>query len=195
MKKLFLTLLLVLISIQLYVPFQLIRSKERILKKGQEFRFLTRPIDPADPFQGRYVRLQFRNDFITQGTNSVHSLKRGTQIYAHLKEDEQGFACFYDWSNKPPADRAYLKTRYERNRRSFRIQDGVTNRISEIQIDLPFDRFYMDEAKAPRAERLAATAARTTNCWAAVRIYEGNAAIEEVYAEGKPLSELAAEKR
>jgi uncharacterized membrane-anchored protein len=195
MKKLFLILLLVLIAIQLYVPFQMIRSKERILKNGKTFRFLTRPIDPADPFQGRYVRLGFKNNFIAGNEKSEHTLKRGSQIYAHLDEDRMGFAYFSDWSNEPPVDRAYLKTRYLRNQRTREIENGVTNWINGIQIELPFDRFYMDETKAPRTERLAATAARTTNCWANVRIYKGKAALEEVYAEGISLSELSAEKR
>ncbi len=50
----------------------------------------------------------------------------------------------------------------------------------------------MDEAKAPRAERLAREATRSTNCWVAVRILDGKAVIEDVFAEGRSLRDLAA---
>ena len=52
----------------------------------------------------------------------------------------------------------------------------------------------MDEAKAPRAERMARDAGRTTNCWAEVRILDGRAVIDDVYIQGRSLRVLAAEK-
>ena len=63
-----------------------------------------------------------------------------------------------------------------------------------VRIDIPFDRFYMDEAKAPRAERIVRNSTRSTNCWVNVRILDGKAVIEDVFAEGQSIRDLAAEK-
>ncbi len=46
----------------------LIAKHERVLREGTVHRFRTRPIDPADPFQGRYVQLVYERDYIP-GTN------------------------------------------------------------------------------------------------------------------------------
>jgi hypothetical protein len=65
---------------------------------------------------------------------------------------------------------------------------------SSIRIDIPFNRFYMDENKAPRPKRLAREATRNTNCWANARILNGKAGIEDVFAEGQSLRDLTTEK-
>ena len=42
---------------QWYVPSKMILDREDILKNGEEFKFLTQPIDPSDPFRGKYITL------------------------------------------------------------------------------------------------------------------------------------------
>jgi len=186
MKKLSLIALGILIAVQIAVPFSMIRNRENILRQGELFRFKTRPIDPADPFQGRYVWLGFKDDFVPRSKEDKEDLVYRMPIYALLETDEEGFAHFKGWSLEKPEEGYYLKTRYlgrrwNRNENSFRI-------------DLPFDRYYMDEAKAPRAEILVRESTRSTNCWANVRILDGKALIEDVFAEGQSLRDLAAEK-
>ncbi len=186
MKKLSLIVLCILIAAQLAVPFSMIRNRENILRNGELFRFKTRPIDPADPFQGRYVWLGFDNNSVPCSKEDNEDLAYKMPIYALLETGEDGFAHFTGWSLEKPEDGHYLKTRYRgrswnQNNKAFRI-------------DLPFDRYYMDEAKAPRAEILVRESTRSTNCWANVRILEGKALIEDVFAEGQSLRDLAAEK-
>ena len=53
-----------LIVAQVAVPLQMIQQRETVLREGELFRFKTEPIDPADPFQGRYVWLQIEDDFV-----------------------------------------------------------------------------------------------------------------------------------
>lgn len=38
-----------------------IMSYEKILKEGESFYFKVLPLDPYDPFRGRYVTLRFEN--------------------------------------------------------------------------------------------------------------------------------------
>ena len=193
MKKLSLISLGILILVQLAIPFSMIQGREKILREGKRFRFRTQPIDPADPFQGRYVSLRFEDDYIPWPEERKSELHYKEPIYALIEVDQDGFAHFTGWSKNIPATGAFLQTRHlwEKYNRST---DSSPPQYEGFFIKLPFDRFYMDEAKAPRAEILAREATRATNCWAEVSILDGKAVLEDVMAGGQSLRELAAEK-
>ncbi|VGO18402.1 GDYXXLXY domain-containing protein [Pontiella sulfatireligans] len=193
MKKLPLIALGLLIAVQFAVPFKMIQGKENILRNGTEFKFKTRPIDPADPFQGRYVRLAYEDDYIPGNKKQDPDLAYKQPIYALLQTGEDGFAVFTGWSIEKPIGGHYLKTR-SLGRKDTWNRETKKRTDKGLRIDLPFDRFYMDEAKAPRAEVLAREATRNTNCWASVRILAGKAVIEDVFAKGQSLRDLASKK-
>jgi uncharacterized membrane-anchored protein len=193
MKKLSLIALGLLIIVHLAVPMYMIRDRENTLRNGERFKFKTRPIDPADPFQGRYVLLGYKDAYIPWPEDKDPDLEYKARIYVNIEIGADGFARFTDWSLTEPDSGNYLASRYLG--RDWRWNPETrSNDYKGLRIKIPFDRFYMDEAKAPRAEILARDAARTTNCWAEVRIREGKAVIEDVYAEGQSLRVLAAEK-
>lgn len=193
MKKLSFISLGILILVQLAIPFSMIQGREKILREGERFRFKTQPIDPADPFQGRYVSLRFKENFIPWSEERKSELHYKEPIYALIEVDQDGFAHFTGWSRKTPATGAFLQTRrlWEKYTRST---DSSPRQYEGFFIKLPFNRFYMDEAKAPRAEILAREATLTADCWAEVRILEGKAVLEDVMVGGQSLRELAAEK-
>ncbi len=191
MKTPALALFTLLVAAQLATLAVMIRGQERVLRHGEAFRFKTRPIDPADPFQGRYVALGFEADHIPAATGTYNGLHPRETIYALIDHDADGYARFSGWSRERPATGAYLKTRYTGIQ--HRWDPVATNHVHlGLRIHLPFDRFYMDEAKAPRAEAAAREATASTNCWADVRILNGRAAIADVYARGQSLRDLAA---
>ena len=191
MKKFSLIVLGILIVVQLAVPFSMIKGRENILRNGELFRFKTRPIDPADPFQGRYVRLGYKDDYIPLSEDQEPDLMYKEPIYVSIETDADGFARFTDWSRVPPVKGPFLKTRYLGRKQEWN-QKKQKHTYKGMRLDIPFDRFYMDEAKAPRAEELAREATRTSNCWANIRILAGKAVIEDVFAEGQSLRDLAA---
>lgn len=193
MKKLLLISLLILIGAQFAIPFRMIHDREEVLRKGELFRFKTRPIDPADPFQGRYVRLSFENNYIPCAKEDQSDLDYKTPVFVLLETNQHGFAQFSQMNREKPETDIYLKTRYRGNRRQWNSKTKKHTFLGD-QIDIPFDRFYMDEAKAPRAEIIARDATRETNCWVNVRIYEGKAVIEDVFVKGESLRELAEKK-
>ena len=188
-----------LVLAQMAVPFRMIQQRETVLREGELFRFKTQPIDPADPFQGRYVWLRIEEDHVRLSEPETDDIDYKSSGYAVLSTDEQGFAQFTDWSYDRPSDtESYLKTRARG--RSIRWEDSDDDPSNErtrihqgLRIDIPFTRFYMDEAKAPRAEIRAREATRNKDCWVTVRIYNGQAVIEDVIAEGQSLCDLAAE--
>jgi uncharacterized membrane-anchored protein len=197
-----LTLFGLLVITQIAVPLRMIQQREHVLQAGTLFRFKTQPIDPADPFQGRYVWLRIEEDFVHIDEQDTDSIDHNTTGYAILSTDKNGFARFSAWSSEKPTDKIhYLKTkargqaiRWEDLQELADPSAHKRTRIHKgLQIDIPFTRFYMDETKAPLAEIRAREATRNQDCWAEVRILKGIAVIEDVIAEGQSLRDLASQ--
>lgn len=187
-----------LVIAQIAVPLRMIQQRETVLREGELFRFKTQPIDPADPFQGRYVWLRIENDAIVLNKASAAEIDFGSHGYVSVTVDGQGFAQFTEWSEARPKHSNYIRTK-NWGIDPFEDPDGITDattpneKLTRLNIDIPFTRFYMDEAKAPRAEIRAREATRNDDCWVEVKIYNGKAVIEDVIAEGQSLRDLAAE--
>ena len=49
---------------QLFVPANMIWSREKVLNEGKIYKFKTAPIDPNDPFRGKYISLNFEQNAI-----------------------------------------------------------------------------------------------------------------------------------
>jgi uncharacterized membrane-anchored protein len=161
----------------------MIKGREKILSDGTTYLFKTRPIDPADPLQGRYVVLGFEKDYIPTPESDMSQVHRKQKIYALLGTDADGFAQFTDWSRDRPETGDYLTTTYLGRRRDWDRETQTSTHLGH-RIKLPFDRYYMNEEKAPAAESAAREASNTTNCWASVKILNGKAAIEDVLIGG-----------
>lgn len=186
MKKFYLILLLLIVFIQLAVPVRMIINREKVLRDGERFSFKTRPIDPADPFQGRFVRLQIQQAYCTIPEAEAEDFRGKQKIYAAIEVDEEGYARFTDGHRKIPDTSAYLKTRTRGGYTAIKDSPNC-----EIRLQIPFNRFYMEEEKAPRAEIIAAEASRRGDCWVDVRILNGRAVIEDVYVEGESIRRLS----
>ncbi len=192
MKKILYIILGLLIVAQLTVVFLMINSVERTLKDGEAFNFLTRPIDPVDIFQGRYVRLAIKEGIIPVSGKDVNRVrgfyrsnrKRPSDIrkaYIMISKETNGFAYFSNVSFEKPATNIYFET--EDWWYGGSVTSGFRKAAHTIRITPPFNRFYMDEEKAPETER--AVRADSTNCWVKVRILNGKAVIENLYVHGK----------
>lgn len=189
MKKVYLTVLLLIVFIQLAVPVRMILNREKVLREGTRFSFKTRPIDPADPFQGRFVRLQIQDAHCTVPEETAADFRGKQKIYATVVVDELGYAQFKTGSKTVPDAPHYLKTRTQGSSRNNNV--GAYT----VWLQIPFDRFYMEESKAPRAEKIAIDASRRGDCWVDVRILNGRAVIEDVYIEGESIRELSSVPR
>jgi uncharacterized membrane-anchored protein len=186
-RSLALILLGGLVAVQFAVLYAMIAGNERVLREGQPFRFRTRPFDPHDPFQGRYVQLIFEDNYIPQVDSGRPRF--GATIYATIATNDQGFAGFVGGSLTPPATKPYLKTRCLGDHMDW-SQNNSKSKRDGISVAMPFNRFYMDETKAPLAEKAVWDAARATNCFAAVRVLNGRAVIEDVIVHGQSIRAL-----
>lgn len=177
-RRLALTLFLCLALVQLAVPASMLVRRELTLRYGRQYRFQTAPVDPVDPFRGRYVALAVQAN--TAPRLPGMQLMPGQQVYAILAEDTAGFATIDALSLTPPGGNTYFQTS---------VHDVRDDRV---RVAIPFDRYYTDEHLAPAAERAYWQHSRgaTREAYITVRVREGLAVLEELYIAGKPVREF-----
>lgn len=185
MKRKYLLLLafVFVAAVQIYVPASMIIESEDILKSGKAYKFKTTPVDPNDPFRGKYITLGFEQSvFKIKGETEFMV---GEDIFVLLYENEEGFAEILDLSDEALGDNVDFVRAKVRSVSSY-------NESTSIFIDYPFDRFYMEENKAPIAEETFNKAQRDSDkiTYAIVKIKDGNAALEDVMIDGKSLKEI-----
>jgi uncharacterized membrane-anchored protein len=177
-----LALFAVLVLVQLAVPASMIASHQLTLTHGEPFRFVVRPIDPIDPFRGRYVIVQplAAQQPAPQGV----PVRVGETVYLALAHDADGFAEVLAVSLEAPRDVPYVTAR-------VRFVSGGT-----LHLELPFERFYMNERQAPRAEAAMWGRPRDTEpTFISVRVRNGRTVLEQLYLAGVPVHDYLHRER
>ena len=184
-KKIILPAFVLMVLAQLYVPANMIIDARRILTEGNEFKFKTAPIDPADPFRGKYIVLNFNAS--SAKVYDAAEWNTGDRVFVTLTTDSAGYAKIHDITAYPPPDTDdYVKAD---------IQYIVQDTVSYVSVSYPFDRFYMEESKAFDAELAYNESAMDTNqiAYALVAVKKGEAAIKNVFINGLTIREAALE--
>lgn len=169
-------ILISLIVAQLAVPCQLVMSTEQILKRGTSYKFKTAPVDPYDIFRGRYVALA--SDQRSVEVKNGEKFFKGQDVYLILENDEEGFARIVEARYEKPRGLDCIKG-------TARYQHG-----KELIFDSKLNRYYMNEKKAPKAEKLYRENSRVgkQNAFILVKVLNGKPLIEDLYVDGKPIS-------
>lgn len=167
--------------VQLALPALRIRAYEQTLREGRACKFRTAPVDPYDAFRGRYVALSF------EATSATWSEKEppnhGKKIFALVETGPDGFAHFTTASPNRPASGDYLE-----------VKAGYSSDANAVRVEVPFDRFYMAEKLAPKAEQVYRQHSANRgerDAYAIVRIRAGLGVIEQVFVGDQPLAEAA----
>jgi uncharacterized membrane-anchored protein len=178
MRYLFIAGFFVMVAAQWYVPVSMILDTNATIDEGVEYLFKTRPIDPADPFRGRYITLSYDAEvYNPRDTNQAH-FDYYSEVYATLGTDSTGFAKVIYLSALPPKAEAgkhgYIPVKV--------TYASVYEGTAEVQLSFPFNRFYVEESKASEAEQLYwSTRGDSTNvCYAKVRVRNGKAILTDV---------------
>lgn len=168
---------------QIYVPASMILEREDILATGKTFKFRTAPVDPNDPMRGKYITLNF--DENVYKIHGEQSFNQGEDVFVHLKEDLDGFIEIEKLSvEKPGEEIDFVKAEI--------WYISYYNDTSDISINYPFDRYYMEESKAPEAEEtyIESLIDSTTITYAVVKIKDGEAVLEDVMIDGISIKEF-----
>jgi len=182
LSKLLLPAFVLMVLVQLYVPGKMIFQKEQVLLDGKEFRFRTAPIDPNDPFRGKYITLSF-NETEVKVQDSVDWYS-GDPVFVYLTTDSAGYATIQSVTKDKPGELD--------NYINATIDYVIADTVSTVFVSYPFDRFYMEESKAPAAEQIYNEAAVDTNqvAYAVVMIKSGEAVVRDVMIDGVSILDL-----
>jgi uncharacterized membrane-anchored protein len=181
-RKLILVAFFAVALVQLYIPAKMILDREKILSSGRELKFRAAPVDPNDPFRGKFIVLNFVNNTIDiQGKNEW---KMNEPIYVILSDGPDGFAEIKSVSKeKPSGNQDFVKAK---------VGNLMFDDDKKLTIEYPFQRFYMEETKAPLAEREynKASLDSTRTTWALVSIKDGEAVLKDVMIDGVSIGKL-----
>ncbi len=178
MRKLILILLFLLFAVQLSVPARMIFQQEDTIQEGTAYKFKTRPIDPTDPFRGKYITLNYElNSFETTEDWEEY---RGP-VFVYLGMDEAGFA----------KATAVSKTQLDIDQ-DFVEAESNYNYGKTVHFRLPFNRFYMNEHKAYDAEvSVRETQLDTTKiCYGLVYVKDRTAVLDNVFIDDIPIQQF-----
>ncbi|MDG5489941.1 GDYXXLXY domain-containing protein [Psychroserpens sp. SPM9] len=184
MKRNYILILFAVLAIaQIAVPAQMIFGREHILKTGTAYKFNTEPIDPSDPFKGKYIVLRYQVD---RFKTSNKAWQREQDIYISIANDSLGFAKVISADLEAPETGDYVKAKV----------DWYTERDSTLHFSLPFNEFYMNETKAYSAELAHRKASRDSlpnNTYALVYVKNGEAVLDNVFINAIPIATFVEE--
>jgi len=141
------SLWLVLGLLQLAVPSWMILHQERTLASGHEYRLRLAPVDPADPFRGRYMSLAFDIEAEAATLNCPPPGEGSCPLYASLVTASDGFATLRSLGTSVPSG-DYLLIPSQNWHYDWKEK-------SRVRFQVPFRRFYMNEDRAASIENRA----------------------------------------
>lgn len=172
----------VLVAIaQLSVPAILAWGRIQTLAHGRVWKLKTAPVDPEDAVRGRYVMLRFDAE---DKYRQAEKLKSADYVYAILKEDVDGFAWIDHLSSSPsPSDSA------------MKVEPGGYW-DEQQRVVFPFRYFWLSEKRAPAAEQAYRENSKRgqQNAFVTIRIRNGDAALEQLFIDNKPLADYLREQ-
>lgn len=169
----------VVVLAQLYVPAQMIFDQENTIARGTAYKFRTQPVDPSDPFKGKYIYLNYD---INSAPSNDTTWVTNAPLYVTLKTDSLGFAMVKDVSKVDPKHGDYIKSKV----------DWYNSYDKNVTFSFPFNEFYMNETKAYDAELAHAQAqldSLPNNTYALVYILNGKAVLENVFINDIPIAD------
>ncbi len=175
---------------QVLVPAKMIFDREEVLESGTAFKFRTAPIDPSDPFRGRYITLNYLDN--TQEVRDNGYWADRETLFVTFYKDDNGFARIFSISKEEPSGtKDYLKTTL-----SLMDPDEMDRDVT-LLLNYPFQRFYMGEFKAKDAEKAYNRSLQDSSgvTYALVMIKEGEAVLKDVLIGGISIEEIVREEQ
>lgn len=176
MRRIALVIFALVALAQLSVPAWAVWMRTQTLHKGKLWKFRIAPVDPSDAIRGRYVTLSFAAEQVPRS----EPILLETPTYAYLKTDSRGFAEVDQLSTTAALSDNVIKV----------TPGGWWNNVQRVKF--PFERLWLDENVAPAADRIYARTSRqqSQNFYVTVRVYNGDAAVEQLFVDDQPLAEF-----
>lgn len=189
---------LLALAAALFYPVSKIISMEYPKTPPETYLFRTVVYDPYDPMRGRYVRLNL-NTMQIRIPREYSITKPRNPCYAVLEKNADGIAVITDLVadlKSVPKGKHAVKAKYLYYAKDWDQKTKRLKKNGRHSIQLPFDRFYMNEKLAPEAERIVRENLPVENSvLLKVRIYtDGSFAVEDLLVKGKGIREMIREQ-
>ena len=124
--------------------------------KGVAVRFRITAYDPYDPMRGRYVRLNLRDASRVRLPKKNRDLgfRAGQPVFAVLDITRPAIIDLVAERKDVPPGRFFLPVQYQWFIKDWDQKKKKSLKTGIHTVKLPFERFYLNEKKAPEAERL-----------------------------------------
>jgi len=164
---------------QIGVPVSTIVKKNYVLKNGVEVKFEVRPIDPYDAFRGKYLTIKVDNYIkLEKKMFDKRQYIKNQEVYVSIIKKENGFFKFNKiLTEKPETTDLYLKTKIDYIFK-YSKKDFV-----DIRIEIPFNRFYINEDYAKAGEKLYKkySSGKPEDAYIIVRLKGGDSVLDKLY--------------
>lgn len=174
MKYIFTGAFVVMICAQWAVPLSMIRDANKTIDEGAEYKFKTAPIDPSDPFRGKYITLNYDIETYHPVDTTEARFSEQSMVYALLGRDSAGYAKIDKLLHEPPTDDVdYIAV-------TFNYGYGSVD--PRVMLSFPVSTFYLEESKASQAEQLywQNRGDSAVECYAKVMVLKGDAKLVDV---------------
>lgn len=191
-RKIIFIIFLFVALIQLAVPAKMIFDSENVITKGETFKFQLNPVDPNDPFRGKYMTLNFKeNEFKIDSCSQIGYADAFIEIYT----GPNGLAKIKNVSfDKPSSEKNFLKAQvYCDHYKHFQNQKHEPEKsYSKYVITYPFKRFFMNELGIQETEKKLRTILRDTTqiAYGEVSIQNGQSRLTAIKIDGTDISQL-----
>lgn len=166
--------------LQWAAPLMQIGGYEKVIAEGALMSFKCVAPDPYDMLRGRYLAVRAMPD--TFDVAEEGKFKGGEMVYALLEAGPDGLVTIKDLTHEPPVSGPFM-----------RVKCGYSYGKS-VRIEWPFDRFYLNEKTAPKADEWYRKNVRGASAVTAeVRVLNGKAVLVDLKLEGKSFKQILSE--
>ena len=183
-----------MVAAQWYAPLSMIYDSQETIEEGTEYKFKTAPVDPTDPFRGKYITLGFEEEIYYPKDTNEARFDYGQKVYAVLGTDSLGFAKIMRLTDNEPVDLINdgyeFRSDYILVEFTYKYTDADNNPVVNLQF--PFKRYYLEESKASEAEQLSWNNRSDTSkvCYATVSIHNGSATLTNVMVNDSSIVDI-----
>lgn len=172
--------------LQWAAPLWQILSHERVINHGQVVRMVCEAPDPYDLLRGRYLAVRVNPERVS-GVPASDAFQMGEDVHAVLKTGNDGVVQEITLSRARPESGPYIrvKTGYVSSQ-----GDPETGTLT-VGIKWPFDRLYLNENLAPKADQWYRDNIRSDKpILADLRVLNGGVVLIDLLQDGKSFRSL-----
>lgn len=166
-----------IIMVQLAIPVWTIISEEANLKNGTTIYLRVHPVDPHDPFRGKYLNLRFDNTLLLDSLQELNH-----EVFLTFRTDSTGIDVI---------DRAYNNQPEGFCLRTTLVSVSENDSVRTAYFDMPFSRFYTNEKMTKHYEDIlnSALADSTVTVSAEIKLGKGSGTLKGLLIDNTPITE------